>query len=88
MKESITNNKSNNSKECIVCHYWFFNDGFKLQDYACNSCHDLVMMCVNISDIANIMVKGVEYCCIFHGISKSEAINLLKISALENCGYI
>ena len=21
--------KSNNSKECIACHIWFFNHGFK-----------------------------------------------------------
>ena len=29
-----------------------------------------------------------DYCCIIHGISKSEAINLLEYSALEDRGYI
>ena len=24
--------KSNKSKECIICHYWFFNHGFEFQD--------------------------------------------------------
>ena len=24
--------KSNNSKECIICHFFFFNHGFKIQD--------------------------------------------------------
>ena len=24
--------KSNNSKECMICHYWFFNHGFEFQD--------------------------------------------------------
>ena len=23
--------KSNNSKECIICHYWFFNNGFNFK---------------------------------------------------------
>ena len=49
--------KSNNSKECMICHYWLFNDGFKSQGYACNSCHDLTMVSVNISDSTIITVK-------------------------------
>ena len=24
--------KSNNSKECMICHYCFFNHGFKFQN--------------------------------------------------------
>ena len=43
---------------------------------------------VSISDIAIITVKVVDYRCIIHNISKSEAINLLKNSVLENRGYI
>ena len=36
--------KSNISKECLICHYWFFNHGFKSQDPVCNGCHDLTML--------------------------------------------
>ena len=72
--------KSNKSRECMICHYFFFNHGFKFQDYVCNS--------DNISDIAIITVKNVDYCCIIYSISKSEAINLLKNSVLEIGGYI
>ena len=36
--------KSNNSKECMVCHYWVFNHGFKYQDSVCNGWHDLLML--------------------------------------------
>ena len=32
--------KSNNSKECMICHHWFFNHGFKFQDSEYNCCHD------------------------------------------------
>ena len=76
--------KSNNSNEFMICHYWFFNHGFKFQHYVCNGCHNLTMLSVNISDIAIIFVKNVGYCCIIHSISESEAINLLKNSVLEN----
>ena len=46
------------------------------------------MLCLNISDIALITVKGVDYCCIIHDISKSEAIHLLENSTLDDGGYI
>ena len=48
--------KSNNSKECMIYHYCFFNHGFKFQDYVCNGCHVLKMLCLNINDITIITV--------------------------------
>ena len=80
--------KINNSKECMICHYLFFNYGFKFQNSVYNGWHDLLMLSVNISGIAIITIKKVDYHCIIHNISKSEAINLLKNSVLESCGYI
>ena len=52
--------KSNKSKECMSCHYWFFNHGLKLQDYVCIGFHELTMMCLNISDITIITIKSVD----------------------------
>ena len=46
------------------------------------------MLCLNISDIDIVSLKGVNYCCIIHDISKSEAIYLLENSELEDGGYI
>ena len=62
----------------MVFYYWFFNHGFEFQDYVCNGCHDVTILNVNIIDIAIITVKNVDYHCIIHNISKSEAINLLQ----------
>ena len=42
--------KSNNSKECMICHYRFFNHEFKFQDFVCDDRLDLTMLSVNISD--------------------------------------
>ena len=48
----------------------------------------MTMLSVNISDIAIITYKNVDYGCIIHNISKSEAINLLKNSILKDRGYL
>ena len=71
------------SKECDVCHQWYFlNFSSKFQPNACNRCHDLIMMSVNLSDIAIFNIKGSDYCCIISLISKSEALNLMQNAAL------
>ena len=46
------------------------------------------MLSVNISDIAIIIIKNVDYRCMIHNISKSEAINLLENWVFEDRGYI
>ena len=53
-----------------------------------HGCHDLSMLCLNISDIAIITVKNVDYRCIMYNTSKSKAINLLENFVLEDRGYI
>ena len=88
IREGADPTKSNKSIERMICHYWFFNHGFNLQDTVCKDCYDLAMLSVNISDIAIITIKNVDYRCIIHNISKSEAINLLENSVLEDRRYI
>ena len=68
----------------MISHNWFFNYGFKFQDYACSGCHNLTFFCRILSDIAVITVKNVNCrCCIINDIDKSEAINLLGNSVLK-----
>ena len=87
ISKGIDLTKSNNSKECMICHYWIFNHGFEFQDYVCNGGHDLTVLSINISDIAMITIENVDYCCIIHS-SKSEAIKLLENSVLDGRGFI
>ena len=72
----------------MICYYCFFNHGFKFRDYVCNGCHDLSMLCLNISDTAIITVKNFDYLCIMYNINKSEAISLLENSVLEDRDYL
>ena len=44
------------------------------------------MLSVDISNIVIVTIENVDYHCIIHSISKSEAINLLKNSVLEDVG--
>ena len=70
-------------QEFDICQYWYFlNKGIKLQPYVCNRCHDVLMMSMNLSNIAVLNINNVDYCCIINGISKIEAINLLKYADL------
>ena len=45
VSEGIDPNKSDKSKERMICHYWYFKDiGFKYQPYDCNKCHDFLLV--------------------------------------------
>ena len=45
VSEGIDLNKSDKSKECMVCQYWYSKDiGYKYKPYVCNGCHDLSML--------------------------------------------
>ena len=67
------------SKKYDICYYWYFlNKRFKFQTYVCNRCHDLLMMPMNLGNIAIVKIKNVVYGCIITGISKDEAIKLFQ----------
>ena len=81
--EGIDVNKTSASKECDVCHYWYFlNYSFKFQPNVCNRCHDLLMMSMNLSDIAILNIKGSDFCCIIGLIRKNETTNLMQSANL------
>ena len=53
VSEGININKANTSKDWDICLYWYFlDDGFKFQPNVFNGCHDVLMMSMNLSNIA------------------------------------
>ena len=83
ISEGIDTNKTSASKECMVCHYWYFkNIGHKSESNVCNKCHDVLMTAYELKSIAILNVKIVDYICILWGISGNEAVNILNNSAL------
>ena len=67
-------------KVTTVKNVWFFIIGFLLTESNFMILYATVAMICNISNIIISTVKTVDYCCIIHNISKSEAIDLLKNS--------
>ena len=88
VSEGIDINKTSASKECDICHYWYFsNKGLKFQTYVCNKCHDLLMMPMNlylkfqktlkvliitVLSVELAKVKTYNYCKIFIWLKKVE----------------
>ena len=45
ISEGVDVNKIIVSRECELCHYWYFKDiEFKFEEHVCNGCHDLLTM--------------------------------------------
>ena len=87
--KGIDVNKTSLSKECMLCHYWYFKDvGFKFEPHVCNKCHDVLMTAYELKNIAILNVKGVDFRCILWGISRDEAVNRLNNSVLEDKGVL
>ena len=79
VSKGIDVNKTSASKECDNCYYcYFLNYSFKFQPNVCNRCHDLLIISMDLSDIAFFNIKGSDYLCIISLVSKSEAINLMQ----------
>ena len=85
----IDTNKARASKECLLCHYWYFKDvGFKFERHVCNKCHNVLMTAYELKNIAILNVKGVGFRCILLGITRDEAVNRLNNSLLEDRGVL
>ena len=83
ISEGIDVNKTNASKECDICHYWYFKDiGFKYEPYLCNDCHDLTKKAMSFNDVSFIFVKRSAYRIQFWYMSKDDAISIMKNSNL------
>ena len=82
-------NETSASKECEVCHYWFFKDiGFKFQEHVCNKCHDLLTIVSSLNNIAILNAKENTFKCILMGISKNEGLKRLNNSVTYDRGVL
>ena len=56
VSEGIDVNKTTESKQCDICHYWYFlAKDFKFRPDVCNGSHDVLMMFMDLSDICNFI---------------------------------
>ena len=59
ISEGIDVNKTSASKECDICHFWYFKDiGFRCEPHLCNGCHNLMQKAMSFNNDAVVYVKG------------------------------
>ena len=77
--------KSDESKECTLCHYWYFLDkSFSYRPYLCDGCCNMTQKCNNLKNIAIIRIKKSVYRICFLLISKLETRKLMTNSNLTD----
>ena len=84
ISEGIDIKKTNASKECKICHCWYFKDiGFKYEPHLCNGFHGLTQKAISFNDVVIVYVKVSAYRIHFWYMSKDNAINIIN-----NCRVI
>ena len=85
ISEGIDINKTNKSKECMLCYYWYFLEkNFSYGPYRCYSCYNITQKSMDFKNIAIVHVKKSAYRIHFLYISKHKAKSLMTNSNLIN----
>ena len=85
ISERIDMDKTSKSKECDICHYWYFLDkNFNYEKYLCNGCYDLMQKAMNFDNVAIVSIKGNKFRIDFWYMSKNDAIVLMTNSNLKD----
>ena len=59
--EGIDLDKTNKSKECMFCHYWYYlNKNFTYGPLTCDSCYNIVQRSADFKNIVIVYVKKVH----------------------------
>ena len=83
ISEGIDVNKTSASKECDICHYWYFKDiSFNSEPYHSNGFHNLIQKAMSFNDVVIVYVKGSAYTIHFWYMSKDDAISIMNNSNL------
>ena len=60
ISEGMDINKTHESKECLLCHYWYFlNKNVSYGPYLCDGCCNLAQNSNSFKSIAIVCVKKV-----------------------------
>ena len=79
ISEGIDVNKTNKSKECKFCRYWYFlNKNFSYGPYTCDGCYDIVQKTTNVKNFAIGHIKKNACKIYFQHMSKHEAKKIMN----------
>ena len=76
ISKGIDVDATNKSKECMLCHYWYFLDkSFSYGLYLCNGCYNIMQKSNKFKNIAIVHINKSAYRIYFLYMSKREAKN-------------
>ena len=85
ISEGIDVHMLNKSKECMLCHYWYFlNKNFSYGPYLCDGCYNIMQKSNDFKNIDIVHVKKSAYRIYFLYMSKREAKKLMNNSNLSD----
>ena len=90
ISDGIDVNKSYESKEWTLCHYWYFLDkSFSYGPYLCDVCYNMTQKFNKLKNIAIIRIKKTVYRIRFLFMSKREARKLMANSnVIDKKGFL
>ena len=81
ISEGIDVDKTNKSKECMLCHYWYFlHKNFSYGPYLCDDCYNFSQKSIDFKNIAIAHIKKNAYRIYFLCMSKRKAKKILTNS--------
>ena len=85
ISEGIDIDKTNKSKECMLCHYWYFlHKNFSYGPYLCDDCYNFSQKSRDFKNIAIVHIKKNTYRIYFLCMSKRKAKKIMTNSNLIN----
>ena len=90
ISDGIDVNRSDESKECTLSHYWYFLDkSFSYGSYLCDGCYNMTQKCNKLKNIAITRIEKSVYRICFLLKSKHEAIKLMANSnVIDKKGFL
>ena len=89
--EGMDINKTNKSKECMLCRYWYFLDKkISYGPYLCDGCYNMTQKSIHLKNIDIVYVKKNAYRIHFWYMSKHKhkrkrkAIHVMTNSSLND----
>ena len=88
ISEGVDLNKTNKSKECMLCHYWYFlHKNFSYGPYLCDGYFNIMQKSIDSKNIDIVYVKGNAYRIHWHMSKhkcKLKAIHLMTNTSLND----
>ena len=79
ISERTDTNKTNTSKDCEICHYWYFlSKYFNYEPYLCNGFHNLLQKAMNFHDVAIVFIEVSDYRIDIWYLSKENEIGIMN----------